>query len=493
MELLFAEVNSNLSHTGCRDRLESGKKALTKGVELVTNPGRIGVAVVMLAVAVMASACGGGSNNNVIILPTSTATSAVTSTPAVTPTPTSAVSITPTPAKTTTTTPVVTITITPTPGKTTTTTPTPSGPTSTPTPVGAVALWVENANGNSVTEFKGSILTTPGIPAPPAPAVTNSSADFLDPAGITFDTSNNQWVSVCGSTSNHGSLTEFDFAVVQKLATNPAPSANVVISDDSSGNLVNCPWTMTFNSTNLWVANSNENGFTAQGFVTQYLPTQLTASGDPKPNITLTDPTQFVSPTGVVFDSAGDLFVSDFGPTQTPFPGKTGPGAVWVFKAATIAGLKIGTNSIKADTKLSDPTTGSPVNGAFDPSGNLWVADCELNTASSGEIYEFKKAVLTTNATSASAVFKSTSITTANGTEDTIDCPGGIAFDAQGDLWYTNFSSVKVGGAVGEFTAAQLSAATGTSSPTPNIFLDGNTTSPLNFDGPIGLTFGPVI
>ena len=394
-----------------------------------------------------------------------------------------------TPLATTTTTPVGTTTITPTPGKTTTATPTSTGPTSTPTAVAAVGLWVENAIANNVTEFKGTTLTTPGVSVPTA-AVTNKSADFVDPAGVTFDSSNNQWVSVCGSTATNGTITKFDFTAVQKLATTPAPAANVVLSDDGSGKLVSCPWTMTFDTSNdLWVANSNQLVGAGPGFVTDYAPAQLATSGHPTPDKTLTDPTQFVSPTGVVFDSTGDLFVADFGPGQF---GTAVKSAVWVFKAATIAALTPGTNIKVADAKLSDSTTLTPVNGALDPkSGDLWVADCEAN--GTGEIYKFAAAVLTTGATSATTVFQSTSISTPNGTEDTIDCPGGIAFDASGNLWYTNFSSNKVDGAVGEFTATQLSTApAGKSTPTPNIFLDGMPGG-ANFDGPIGLTFGPQV
>jgi secreted PhoX family phosphatase len=237
---------------------------------------------------------------------------------------------------------------------------------------------------------------------------------------------------------------------------------------------------MTFNSSNLWVANSNLLGGAGPGFVSEYLPGQLAVSGHPTPNITLTDPTQFVSPTGVVFDSAGDLFVAV---DSTRFA----VGPVWVFKAATIASLSPGTNTIKADAKLSDSTTVESINGAFDSTGNLWVADCGAN--STGEIYMFGKAILTTGAASATTVFQSASITTPNGTENTIDCPVGIVFDAQGNLWYTNFVSRKVDGAVGEFTASQLKAV-GKSTPTPNIFLDGSPGG-ANFDGPIGLTFGP--
>jgi len=448
------------------------------------DSGRVSMAVVMLAL-VAVGGCTGGNNETVTVLPTATPTSA-----AATPTPTSKAA-TPTPTSKA---------ATPTPtsaAATPTTTTTPSGPTPTPTAVGAQALWVENAIGSDVTEFKGGTLTTPGASVPKAD-VTNSSADIKpDPAGIIFDPSKDQWVTVCGNASgNHGSVAQFSAATVSSLPTNPSPKADVILSDDGTGKLVNCPWSMAFNQAAgfLVVANSDENGVTAgPGFVTAYQSSQLGTSGATVPAVTLLDPTEFVSPTGVVFDSSNDLFVSDFGPMQTPFPNKGGPGAIWMFKASTIAGFSPGTNTHKADAKLSDPTTATPVNGAFDGNGNLWVADCESVGASSkstGEIYMFSKLSLTGTSTAAT-IFTTTTISvpSTGNMENTIDCPGGIAFDAQGNLWYSNFASVHADGAVGEFSASQLSV-TGTSSPTPIIFLDGDATG-TNFDGALGLTFGP--
>jgi len=314
------------------------------------------------------------------------------------------------------------------------------GPTPTPTPSLSQALWVENAIGHFVGEFKGATLTTPGVSVPIAD-VTNSSSAFVDPAGITFDGSGNQWVTVCGTKTNLGSITEFNATTLKNLPTNPAPAPDVVLTDNGTGTAVNCPWAIAFNSGNLWAANSNQNT-SAPGFVTEYTPSQLGSSGHPTPNITLTDPSEFVSPTGVVFDSAGDLFVSDFGPVQFS---KSGAGDIFVFKAATVGALVSGTNSVKADARLSDASGFTPVNGAFDRSGNLWVADCEANT--NGEIYMFPKASLTSGATSATTVFQSTTIATTGGSENTIDCPGGIAFDANGNLWYTNFTSLLGGDA----------------------------------------------
>ncbi len=409
--------------------------------------------------------------------PTRTPSHTPTRTPSHTPTRTAS----PTPTRTASHTP--TRTASHTPSRTPTHTPTP-----TPTPTPARALWVENSLPGTITEFKGATLTSPGASVPTA-ALTNKSADlFPDTAGVTFDSSKNQWATVCGNqTGNHGSITEFTAAAVATLATHSTPAANVVLSDDGTGSLVNCPWETVFDkSGNLWAANSNEFQVTATpGFVTEYQPGQF-VTGHPTPHITLTDPTEFVSPTGVVFDSTGNLFVADFGPLQF---GPTGSGAIFVFKAATVGSLTSGTNNVKSNAQLFDKTTATPLAGAFDSSGNLWVADCEA--APTGELYMFPKAVLTSGASQAATIFQSTSITTVNGTEDSIDCPGGVAFDAQGNLWYTNFSSDFVDGygAVGEFTKAQL-AVTGTSTPTPNIYLGVNAAK-TNIVQPIGLTFGP--
>jgi hypothetical protein len=394
---------------------------------------------------------------------------------------------TPTPSHTPAATPTPSTTPTPTP---TTAGPTPTTgaatPTPTPTLAPAAALWIENSFSATITEFKGTTLTTPGVSVPTSTVVNQSANLSPDTAGVIFDSSDNQWATVCGNNSgNHGSITEFTAAAVAKLATNSTPAADVVLSDSGTGDLVNCPWAIAFDkSGDLWAANSNEfKVTTAPGYVTEYQPGQL-ATGHPTPHITLTDPTEFISPTGVVLDSLGNLFVADFGPEQY---NTAGTGTVYIFKAATVGSLVPGTNKVKSDGQLFDSSTTTPVNGTFDSDGNLWIADCEAN--GTGELYMFPKAVLTSGATIAATVFQSTSIATPNGTENTIDCPGGIAFDAQGNLWYTNFLSNHANGAVGEFTKSQLSA-TGRSTPTPHIFLDGDKTG-TNLSQPIGLTFGP--
>ena len=346
-----------------------------------------------------------------------------------------------------------------------------------------------NTLAGTITEFKGATLTSPGVSAPNA-ALTNASANLPpDTAGVTFDGSNNKWSAVCGTKNgNHGSITRFSATAISQLGSNSAPAANVILSDDGTGKLVNCPWQTAFDKAgNLWAANSNEyQVIPGAGFVTEYQPRQF-VTGHPTPHITLTS-NNFISPTGVVFDSAGDLFVIDFGPGQFN-PQNSGSGGVLVFKTSTIAALAAGTNKVVADAVLYDTSTYAPVSGALDSNGNLWVSDC--GAAPSGEIYMFPRPALTSGATTAATVFQSASVATSGGTQFSIDCPGGIAFDTQGNMWYANFSSDFVDGlgSVGEFTKAQLSA-TGKSTPKPNIYLEVNSAH-TNMSQPIGLIFGP--
>jgi hypothetical protein len=276
-------------------------------------------------------------------------------------------------------------------------------------------------------EFKGGTLSSPGVSAPDAALVNQSMNLPPNTAGVSFDSFNNQWATVCGNNSgNHGSITEFSAAAISQLASNSAPAASVILSDDGSGQLVNCPWGIVFDTAgNLWTANSNEyQDIPGAGFVTEYQPGQF-VTGHPTPHVKLTS-NSFISPTGVVFDSAGNLFVSDFGPGQFS-PQNPGSGGVLVFKSSTIAGLVPATNDVTADAVLYDTSTWAPVAGAFDSNGNLWVSDC--GAAPSGELYMFPQAVLTSGATTAAAVFQASSVVTPSGTQFSIDCPGGIAFD----------------------------------------------------------------
>ena len=93
----------------------------------------------------------------------------------------------------------------------------------------------------------------------------------------------------------------------------------------------------------------------------------------------------------------------------------------------------------------------SPVTLAFDPSGDLWVAD-----ASTSNLVEFAKAELAKPNPAASVIISPPS----EGN------PFGMAFDQAGDLWVVNNS----GGDIIEFTHSQL-ARSGSPAPHSHDFL----------------------
>lgn len=350
-------------------------------------------------------------------------------------------------------------------------------PSPSPSPLG---LWVANrgANGGaeSVVEFTGTTLSSPGASVP-TPPLTNSSASLNGPLGLTFDSSNNQWV--VNRAANPANIAEFKFSTLQNLAANPAPTPDVTISDDGIGTLLSAPQLITFESGNLWVANFASGNNTNRGFVTEYLANQLASSGTPSPTVTEADP-EFLGPDGIAFDSAGNLFIADFS-----------AGEVFVFTASKVSGWSGGVTD-SSDAQLSDSTSLNPTSAAFDQSGNLWVADCEGETPGAGELYMFPKSSLTTTTPTATTVFTPVGVTTPNGTDQSLNCPGSIAFDQNGNLWYSNYlSSDGAGGSVGEFLKSQLTA-TGTSSPPPNIYLEGDTGATV-FNTPEGIAFGPAL
>src|SRR5271167_1249168 len=83
----------------------------------------------------------------------------------------------------------------------------------------------------------------------------------------------------------------------------------------------------------------------------------------------------FSGPNGIAFDSRGDLWVADesfnrvleFAASSI---GSDGPSAI--LEIGQPAGLSEYSSSVEADNKSGFT---SPLNLAFDPSGNLWVSD----------------------------------------------------------------------------------------------------------------------
>ena len=258
-------------------------------------------------------------------------------------------------------------------------------------------LWVENLGNSSVVSFPPSQLATSGDPVPAARLTP--SIGLEGPGDVAFDPSGNLWVtnpnnsvnavvsftpaqiaagasqpslvvSLPGGTTVSGitfdsagdlwvaddqsnAISEYRAA---SLVISGAPAPSVVLS--TNGDTLDGPQTMDFDATgDLWVADAGNN------HVVEYTATQLAVSGSPIPAVTLeSNGTNLVSPVGLTFDKAGDLWVTNnFGDSVVEFTAS-----------------QLGSSGGPTPAVMISANNGSlsgPIGLAFDASGNLWVAN----------------------------------------------------------------------------------------------------------------------
>jgi hypothetical protein len=188
---------------------------------------------------------------------------------------------------------------------------------------------------------------------------------------------------------------------------------------------------------------------------------QLTALGMtnmPEPAAIITS-TSLAFPQQSVFDAAGNQWVSDHNNNT-----------ILVFTAAQLA--MTGTNNLMPTVVISSAAFNGPLGIVFDSAGNLWVANnggvpinASTNSPVGGTtIVEFAKAHLPAVPTTGMLTPDLTpDITLSDNGENSIQGPWELAFDAMGNLWSSNANP--------PFTLVQFAKtnlmATGT--PTPGI------------------------
>jgi DNA-binding beta-propeller fold protein YncE len=122
----------------------------------------------------------------------------------------------------------------------------------------------------------------------------------------------------------------------------------------------------------------------------------------------------FTTPVHGVFDTQGDLWVSD-----------SGSNAVFEY---TTAQLAVGRpNVIPNITITSNPAFTGPIGIAFDAAGDLWIANTGTTT-----IFEFNAASLPTAA--GSTVTLTPNVTLSDDGNDSIQAPWALVFDSAGNL-----------------------------------------------------------
>lgn len=331
-------------------------------------------------------------------------------------------------------TPTVAPTIAPTPTQTETATAT-IAPTATPTstPAKTDGLWVPNLFGPSVNEFDPPARAVSGNPSP---QFSNESAFLLLPAGLAFDSSQNLWVTNCSDfTLGTGAIAEFTAAQLANLGSNSAPDPNTTLLDDGSFTILDCPWGAQFDAAgNLWITNRLIPNLVS------YSPAQLAAGGALTPNTTITS-TSFSSPTSIAFDASAKLWIVENQNQQ-----------VLAYKAATLATALGHSGQVNPDIIISSSSFGDPRAIAFDGAGNLWLADA------TGKLLEFAAADLAMSGTPTPKVtITATAVVTLDGIAMSLDFPEGLAFDPAGNLWVANLESDNAG-SLAEFTPAQLAS-----------------------------------
>ncbi len=196
---------------------------------------------------------------------------------------------------------------------------------------------------------------------------------------------------------------------------------------------------------NMWVADF-------LGYLYRYDAASLASSGMPTPAVAI-NATAYGGLAGLAFDARGYLWTTantssqlvGYSPDQLTQDGAPTPAVVITTNGSSLSG---------------------PVGIAFDASGNLWVAN-----STNDAVVQFSAAQLLETGSPASTV------TLSSDGANSLVFPYALAFDANGNLWVTNYNSTVV-----RYSSAQLA---NTSSPTPTATIDPTSLGAT----PVGLAF----
>ena len=195
-------------------------------------------------------------------------------------------------------------------------------------------------------------------------------------------------------------------------------------------------------------------------------------------------------PRGLVFDSSGNLWVTDGVNNRVLMYPKAN--LVTGGAATIVLGQPDFVSNTANNPSLSATSLDSPFYLSFDSSGNLWVEDFSNN-----RVLMYPKASLGTNGAAATIVLGQPDLTHNSGgiSATSLDFPRGLAFDSSGNLWVADHNNNRVlmypkaslgtNGAAATVELGQPSGGTAFTTGTANT--GGVSATSLN--GPLGLTF----
>ena len=334
-------------------------------------------------------------------------------------------------------------------------------------------LWI--ANGNDVLEYIPSQLNAGGV-QDSVPHLINKSASMTMPQGVTFDSAGNLWVMDPGAVVNGNTaaaLLKFSPMQLAALATtnNPTPAAII-----TSAALAFPQQSVFDKAGNQWVSDHNNN--TILVFTAAQL--AMTGVNELTPAVTITS-AAFNGPLGIVFDSAGNLWVANNGAVTVNNVTSANGTTIVEFAAAHLPAVPTSgvlTPDLNPDVTLSDNGANSiqqPWELQFDSGGNLWSS----NSNGTFSLVQFAKANLTASGAP-------TPLTTISPVMDmniaTLNATNGLCFDNLGDVAATN--------SAGSFGIPFYKVPLKTGAITPSTFIVGTNTT---LDAPAGCNFGPLV
>jgi hypothetical protein len=324
-------------------------------------------------------------------------------------------------------------------------------------------LWVPNFFDDSFSGFSSRLYKTSGTPTA---GITNFGETTVLPQQMLFDKKGNLWVTNCvDNTIGAGTIAEYTAHQVSQFSRNPDPDPAVLLTDDGTFNIFDCPYGEAFDSSgNLWVSNRFGSN------VVEFTPDQLATGGAAIPETTIFS-ANFGAPEGLQFDASGTLWIADIAVSQ-----------IFGFKAATLAAVEGTDTIIPPDIINSSASIIGPTDVIVESSGDQWVANFGGNN-----LLQFAAADVAASGSPAPiTTISATSVTTASGVALSLDSPQGLAFDKKGNLWVSNALSDNAG-SIAEFTPAQIAS---DGSPNPAVFLDSDVDG-LNMNDPVLISFGP--
>ncbi len=307
---------------------------------------------------------------------------------------------------------------------------------------GTGGLWVASFGGfSAIGEYTSAQLARPQTDLPAASVLSQGAF------GATFDGAGNLWVPVFSMNA----VVEFTAIQLKSNGSMSGPVEPAVTLLSNAGSL-NSPAAIAFDANgNLWVTNVAMGANT----VVEFSASQILTDGSPAPAVTIGSAGGSLDqPFGIAFDAGGNLWIGN----------DDGQSTVVEFTPAQLAAS--GTPAPAVTVTPTPAVFLEPQGLAFDAHGNLWITSGFTNT-----IVELSSSQLASTSSPMPQVVLSA-------TDSSLDDPAGIAFDASGNLWVSNF---KGNALVVEFTRAQLAS---TGNPVPRIAV-------VNVIEPVGIAFDP--